>query len=401
MGTDSDTLTSMINVIGAAAGLMLFGSIIASHSILSPEARKGVSFTFSKIVFPIVIFNGISSTNFHQIDINISIVILISKILMTILMILFGMFVNKSNEKGHSFSFTLMMGAIYAMGATHSFDIGLGVPIAKILFPNYVKYMFINQTIQLMFINPILILLFEFGQNQNSLNSKSSKSSSSRILISTLQQIFQDPVFIASVLGLIVSEYFETKGLPGIFGHICTQMGASGFFLGMFQIGFSTFDMLKLGMNSMNELLFIKSGSFQDFGSIITIASCKVLLMPLLYSNIPHILNINIDEVSLKFLIYLGSLPTLAAVYPLCSSYELTLSKHIIGPLIPISFILSTVLLILSIWPSLMFMKEIIRLIMSVIAIIGALIALKGSRHVDVKKTISKKNKKEKKQKEI
>jgi hypothetical protein len=355
----ADAFTKTSLVLGAAAGVMALGSVVTYQSMLSPEARKGIAITYSKIVFPTMVFKGIAAIDIHALDANMALIILLSKACVVIAMFTFGMLVFSKTKSKSAYAHA----AAFAMASTHSFDVGFGVPLATVLFPKMVQYVFLNQTIQLVFINPILIVCIELG-----LGVDEKGSSTISAVRSGLVQTALNPVFFMTVFGVIASEYFRTESgageLPPILNAICNQITSAGPFLGMFLLGFA-----------MNDLV---NTSKQDFGSTAVLTCAKCLVMPLIYVTIPTILNMEETLSLIPFLAFLGGLPATASVYSMCLTRQL--SPFVIGPLIPASMLVAAFFVLLPMWPSIQFIESPLRIGVCLSAVIGGTVALNSSR---------------------
>ena len=76
--------------------------------------------------------------------------LLLSKGILSALVVLYGVVTLRPTLGNASLSHA----AAFAMAASHSFDVTLGVPLAKELYPSAVAYVYLNQSIQLVAINP-------------------------------------------------------------------------------------------------------------------------------------------------------------------------------------------------------------------------------------------------------
>ena len=111
------------------------------------------------------------------------------------------------------------------MAASHSFDVTLGVPLAKLLFPSDVAYVYLNQSVQLVLVNPILLILLETG----------GKGGSTRAV---LTGVLSNPLVVMTALGLMAGQAFPA-GLPVAVAALAKQVAAAGAFLGFLTLGFA------------------------------------------------------------------------------------------------------------------------------------------------------------------
>lgn len=90
-----------------------------------------------------------------------------------------------------------------AMAATHSFDVTWGVPLARLSHPSEVSYVYLNQSVQLVLVNPLLLVLME-------LNTSSTGSLRSRLKGIILNGVLKNP--LVSLLGQAFGLHFYADG---------------------------------------------------------------------------------------------------------------------------------------------------------------------------------------------
>ena len=128
-----------------------------------------------------------------------------------------------------------------------------GVPLAKLLFPELVPYVFVNQSIQLVLVNPILLALMELGRSSGRQNA----------LRSALQGVARNPLVVMTLAGLLAGQLFAA-GLPPLLASLSKQIADSGPFLGFLSLGFAC---ASLGSTSTLELQHCHGRVFLDGGS--------------------------------------------------------------------------------------------------------------------------------------
>lgn len=109
-------------VMAASFSTMLLGARLSSS--LGPEVRKGVSYLYANLVFPAMVFRGVAAINLTGVDGRLVLTILLSKLAVATACLLFGLMALGSRGLPHA--------AAYAMAASHSFDVTMGVPMAKV-----------------------------------------------------------------------------------------------------------------------------------------------------------------------------------------------------------------------------------------------------------------------------
>jgi hypothetical protein len=110
------------------------------------------------------------------------------------------------------------------MASSHSFDVTLGVPLASVLFPEYVHYIFLNQSVQLVLVNPMLLVLMELGSAGSSSRELSDKDngrtatipaekSAAEVWKKTATAVLTNPLVVFTVAGLAAGQLYPT-GMP-------------------------------------------------------------------------------------------------------------------------------------------------------------------------------------------
>jgi hypothetical protein len=144
-------------------GTMLIGLAVARAEFLPEPARKGVSLLYAKLVFPMMVFRGVAEINLGgaqtrharallcgplpccpclaELDMTVLLIIFLSKALVAAACVGFGR-ATLGTMHGRA---SLSHAAMYAMAASHSFDVTLGIPLATELFPTLLPYVYANQ----------------------------------------------------------------------------------------------------------------------------------------------------------------------------------------------------------------------------------------------------------------
>jgi len=209
--------------------------------------------------------------------------------------------------------------AMYAMASSHSFDVTLGVPIARIMHPSHVGYVYLNQTAQLVLLNPLLLILIELGFANGATNWRQS-------VLGVLGRVVRNPLFVMTILGLVASRVYPA-GLPTAIDSLSSQVASAGAFLGFATLGFA---LAALGSTTATEM---------HHCAVLT--SLKMLLMPAAL----HVLSRWLGVAEVGFLPFLGSLPASASVYAM--SNVRNLSPRVVGPLVPATLLLTVATLLL------------------------------------------------------
>ena len=81
---------SLFVTVGACFGTMFIGVLVARNSLLSADARRGVSLLYAKLVFPAMVFRGVAAIDLGAVDPSILGVMLLSKWALALCGLAFG-----------------------------------------------------------------------------------------------------------------------------------------------------------------------------------------------------------------------------------------------------------------------------------------------------------------------
>jgi len=303
------------SAVAAFFGTMAIGFMAARSGMLTSAARKGISAIYVKVVYPTMVFRGIATVHLEEIDVSILFIVLIAKFCVVATCVSFGkltLLPSKGNQ-------SLAHAAVYAMSSSHSFDIAWGTPIATLVFPLFVPYIYLNQTVQLVLVNPVLLILIEVGVSSGG-NNRSILARASRVMI---DGVLLNPLVIGTVAGLVVGRIYPDEQ-PMLLRSLVKQGADAGLFLGFLSLGCA---MSTLGGITTSEIRHS-----------LVLCSTKMVLLPFLYVAIGKLMNTTLPD---EFLMFLGSLPASASVYSL--SFVRNFSPKVIGPLVPLSLVFSLI----------------------------------------------------------
>mmetsp|Transcript_11957 Transcript_11957/g.20188 ORF Transcript_11957/g.20188 Transcript_11957/m.20188 type:complete len:354 (-) Transcript_11957:407-1468(-) len=311
----SDLTSRLALVIGTSFGMMSIGAGTARSGLLGTEGRKGVSALYAKVVFPVVVFRGVAAINLVGIDASVLLVMLAAKYTVAFAGVALGcVLLGRVHKK-----LALAHGAMWGMAVSHSFDVTLGVPIATVLYPANLPYVFLNQTMQLVLVNPVLLCLIELA--------KSSNTSTARLLATIIRGVCTNPLVVMTVLGL-ASAYYLPDGLPLLISTLGKQVADAGQFLGFASLGFA---MAAIGSTTIDEACHC-----------VLLCALKIGATPLLYQLYATAFRCNAGS---EMLVFLGSLPASASVFALSLTSDF--SPKVLGPLVPSSLLLTVALVLL------------------------------------------------------
>lgn len=301
--------TSAAVVLFSSLCTMVLGARLGGG--LGVEGGRAVSRLYASLVFPAMVFRGVSAIQLSEVDTNLLLSLLLSKLLVA------GLVLAWAGGEGRGMG----EAAAYAMAASHSFDVTLGVPLCSTLFPSMVGYIFLNQAAQLALVNPLLLLLMEVGKARQRGTSLVSTAAAVAAAVAT------NPLVLATLGGLAAGRLFP-QGLPAVLAALSKQLADAGGFLGFVSLGLA---MGNLGSTSAREL-----------SHAAVLCAAKLALMPFCYSRIGGALG---AVAPAGFLVFLGSLPASASVYSLTLTRDL--APRVVGPLVPVSMALSVALALL------------------------------------------------------
>eukprot|EP00965_Chrysotila_dentata_P192795 6175377-Pleurochrysis_carterae.AAC.1 len=102
----------------------------AWSDVVAPMPARNVCFAglYARIVFPAMVFRGVAAIRPEKLDMSVVLVVLLGKLAVAGVCIVYSM-LRLDRQEGSS---KLAHAAALAMAASHSFDVTLGVPIAKV-----------------------------------------------------------------------------------------------------------------------------------------------------------------------------------------------------------------------------------------------------------------------------
>ena len=199
----------VVTVTATCFATMFLGFVLHRSGVLGAEARKGVSALYAKLVFPTMVARGVAAIKVETIDPSMVLVMLLAKLLVAAACVAFG---SRTLRHIHGDA-ALAHAAMYAMAATHSFDVTLGVPLAKELFPAFVPYIFLNQSVQLVLVNPLLLVAAELATS----------GAGAGALRRTLLGVATNPLVVMTLAGLAAGQLYPA-GLPPLLAAATKQV---------------------------------------------------------------------------------------------------------------------------------------------------------------------------------
>ena len=99
-----------------------------------------------------MVFRGVAAIDLGAVDPSILGVMLLARAL-ALCGLAFGALAGRARRRRH----------VRDGGVALPFDVSLGVPIARVLYPAELPYVYLNQSVQLVLVNPVLLVLMELG----------------------------------------------------------------------------------------------------------------------------------------------------------------------------------------------------------------------------------------------
>lgn len=193
---------------------MAIGVVVSHTGLLNDDARRGIATLYAKLLFPTMVFRGVAAINLTSIDPPVVFVALTAKLLVATICIVFGK-ITFTRKYGHAAG---AHAAMVAMAASHSFDVTWGLPLARLLYPNQMHYIYLNQAVQLVVVNPILLVLMELGTGVGR---------GSKLSLVFIGGILQNPLVVMTVAGLLAG-WLYPAGLPPVADSISMQVASAG-----------------------------------------------------------------------------------------------------------------------------------------------------------------------------
>jgi len=311
---------AVLHAAATYAAAILTGYAVASTGLISDDGRKGIATLYAKLIFPTMVFRGVAAIQLATVDLSLVIVVLFAKLIVVLLCVVFCWRALSRKYAGNSLAHAAML----AMASSHSFDVTWGVPLSRALFPNDVPYIYLNQSVQLLVVNPLLLMVIELS---------AARGPGSTTLSNVLKNgLLKNPLVMMTLAGALAGQLFPT-GIPPLLGIFTKHVADAGPFLGFLTLGFAV---SALGTTGANELCIC-----------IVLAAFKMVLMPKLYLLLRGFVGCSVN---ISFLSFMGGLPASASVYSL--SLVKGLSPEVIGPLVPLTMFLSFIFSLSSLYSS-------------------------------------------------
>ena len=218
----------------ACFGTMAIGYGVSKAGIMGDDTRKGVSHLYTKLAFPAMVFRGVAAIDVSSVEPTMLLLILAAKLIVIGACLAFGLVCHTPE---HGLVGALAHAATYAMAATHSFDVTLGVPLAGELFPADIPYIYMNQSVQLVLLNPLLLAAIALG-GASAKGAGKGGGGGGGTLRRVVAGVLTNPIVKMTVAGLVAGRVWP-GGLPAPLRALSKQLADAGPFLGFLSLGFA------------------------------------------------------------------------------------------------------------------------------------------------------------------
>ena len=144
--------------------IQLVGYLLKSSGVLTPITEAGIGHYVGTIAFPCVLFMALANLDFAEPDLfPVLAAIVLAKLLVFMFALLFGKLTTPASA-APGLSYT--RSALFAIYATQSDDIGIGLPVLTALFGNRVDSLYALSATQALVFNPLAYTIMGFGASR-------------------------------------------------------------------------------------------------------------------------------------------------------------------------------------------------------------------------------------------
>ena len=290
-------------------GIILLGFAAGKFSIISDVEAKGLSTFVGTFSLPALIFVSMCQLDFSIVNWVFLASITLAKSLIFVVVLLVSLFLHQPLDPGRA--------ALYAIFCTQSNDFALGFPVLQAIYgakhPEYPMYLYLLAPVSLALLNPIGFILMEVGK----MREVASDLSRTRIVIKVTQAIFQNPIIMMTVLGILGNLLFHSE-MPDIIHNFMQTLGSAFSATALFLLG-----LRMVSSNSNNN----NSNSSPSLILPLVLITMKSLVLPIISREIVYQLdagrdvNETIDLSNYAFLY--GTIPTAPSVFVYATKYGL------------------------------------------------------------------------------
>ena len=195
------TLEALAYTLIRITSLLLLGYVSARH-LLPPGAQSGISAFVGTLALPALLFSSIAILQWDAVDWTIVAAVMLAKALTLACCVGVGVLITP--RPAHAGA-EILNGAVLALLAVSSDDLGLGLPVMSALYgrgSRYVSQLFVIVPLHNLLVNPALLSLLAFGCAQRRSSAGGGRAELGPILRGVLRGLAGNPLVLAVLAGL-------------------------------------------------------------------------------------------------------------------------------------------------------------------------------------------------------
>jgi len=259
----ADAITNLLAALSQVLILIALGFISAKANLIPKGSAPGIGLIVGTFALPSLFLLNAAQMDIAAFDVRVLVGVILARYFMIGLACGASRLLepNATNKKG-------IMG-LFALFCTQSNDVAIGLPIVTAIYPpdqypaNYPGYLIILSTLQVVIVNPMCILLLEWGKSEleacnldiaDSLGSIESPDTGSivgtgddsaevprrSIAVTVLRGVATSPLVVGSVVGVVINLSCGRDCLTsGVAGDTLQKVGNAFTFCALFLTGMS------------------------------------------------------------------------------------------------------------------------------------------------------------------
>ncbi|CAM1292707.1 GPR155 (predicted) [Pycnogonum litorale] len=314
-----DPVKQLVPAIIQCFGVIIIGYIAGRVKLISSTEARGLSVFVSYFALPCLVFLALVTLDFSSVNWMFLASIFIAKSIIFGVVIILSLIAKWPEGHGQA--------GLYGIFCVQSNDFALGYPIVMALYgvtqPQFASYLYLMAPISLVCLNPIGLVLMEFGKEKDQrkgtgngdeyFSNLRGQTSQKKMISSSLYGILKNPIVLFTVFGLI--------------GNVALKNDLPSEINGIFKIfssAFSSLSLFLLGFTMVGKLKMFKQRELMLSASILIVA--KILLLPIiarqtvLYLVKGNNASTTTDYANYAFLY--GTFPSAPTVFIFATSYN-------------------------------------------------------------------------------
>jgi len=195
------TLEALAYTLIRITSLLLLGYVSARH-LLPPGAQSGISAFVGTLALPALLFSSIAILQWDAVDWTIVAAVMLAKALTLACCVGVGVLITPRPANAGA---EILNGAVLALLAVSSDDLGLGLPVMSALYgrgSRYVSQLFVIVPLHNLLVNPALLSLLALGCAQRRSSAGGGRAELGPILRGVLRGLAGNPLVLAVIAGL-------------------------------------------------------------------------------------------------------------------------------------------------------------------------------------------------------